>query len=222
MRQIHNLSVAYAETLEPERRLGDGVVHDRRDAPATLVVLGDDRVRKGQCRRVIRSVSASMVLVILAAIWVVWFRPQVLGGSASYVEATTPAMTPAIVQGDIAVVRTQARYHLGDVIAYRRPATRTGAKTEVLGRIAYANPAFGFVVKGDDLPAPDAFHPRGADVVGRVWLHFGRSLLLPLCLVAAAVFVVLMAAAWPGNLARRHPDRGLIEANGRDIRRPAP
>jgi hypothetical protein len=219
------LSVPYVETLEPDRRLlGDRVGRDHGSPRATLTLLDDDRRarqvldprsssgdRAGHRHLVIRSVAASLVLVILAVTWVIWFRPQRFGGPALYVEATTTAMAPDINKDDIAIVRKQVIYRVGDVIAYRHPALRAGAAIEVFGRIVYENPALGLVVKADNAPEPDAFHPRSADVVGAVWFRFGRNLLLPLCLVAAAVFVALVAAAWPRSRPRRHLGRAHIE-----------
>ena len=148
---------------------------------------------RGRARRV----CAATVLAALAVIWVVWFRPQALDGPVSYVQATTPAMNPTIANGDIVAAVPQPSYHPGDIILYRVRAARPGRTVYAIERIVYGTGATGFVVKADNLPAPDGFHPRTADIVGKVWFHYRYSLLLPLCLTVAGIAVMLTIASWP-------------------------
>jgi len=182
-------------SVEPDR------LHPKSTAtaiPRRIRPGGAPRRRAGRARRV----CAATVLGALAVIWVVGFRPQVLGGPVSYVHATTAAMAPTIADGDIVAAVKRSSYHPGDIIVYRVPHARSGAPTHALERIVYASGTSGFVVKADNLPAPDSFHPRAADIVGKVWFHYPHSLLLPLCLTFAAAVVFLAIAAWPRS--RRH------------------
>jgi signal peptidase I len=142
-------------------------------------------------------ILVGLLLVAMAVVWVVWFRPQAIGGSASYVEVTSGAMAPTIPRGDLAVVERQPRYQTGDIVAFRAPSS----PVTVVGRVIGGNATTGFVVKGDGLALAYPFQPRGSDVVGRVWFHVQDQLRWPLIVVAAMAIVVLMVAAWPE---RRH------------------
>ena len=152
-----------------------------------------------QGRRYGRTSLALAVLLGMTAIWVVFFRPQALGGPVTYVEETSAQMAPAIPMGDVVAAKKQPTYKIGDVVLYRVPTAQPGATRIVVGRIAWNDGLQGFVIKGDNAAAPAPFHPHGIDIVGKVWFNFHRSLLLPLVAAFAAAFVGLAIAAWPSR-----------------------
>jgi len=102
-------------------------------------------------------------LLLLGMLW-----PQSLGGRVAYVRVDGHSMDPTFHMGDLAVVRAQTSYAVGDPVAYRIPAGEFGAGALVIHRLIGGSGANGFVTKGDNKNLVDEWHPRTADVVGRV------------------------------------------------------
>jgi signal peptidase len=171
-------------------------------------------------RRLAWRVLAVVLLVGLVVLLFVFFRPQSLGGSTEYVEAHGISMTPTIHDGDVVVVKKQASYQVGDVVAYRIPAGQPGAGEDVVRRIAGGNGASGFVTKGDHNSYTDPWHPKTADVVGKAWFRVSRLLRWVLIVVAGVAVVILVIAAWPRRRRQPPPDvpAGPTSAAGQRIR----
>jgi len=146
-----------------------------------------------------RRVLELIVLVALVGVWAVTLRPQSLGGPALFVLVRGDSMEPAYRTNDLVVVRTEARYGVGDVVAYRVPAGELGAGRLVLHRIVGVGADGRFTLLGDNNPAPDPWRPDPADVAGRAWVGLpGAGQLLafvlgPVTLAALAAAVVVAA-----------------------------
>lgn len=128
-------------------------------------------------RRVARwAVPASAVLGLV--VFVVWFRPPVLGGGTSYVIVSGDSMRPNLRPGDLVIVREQDEYRIGDVLAYRIPdGPLEGGK--VIHRVVGGSATDGFVLRGDNKTDLDLWRPGPADVIGRAGTripHVGRIL----------------------------------------------
>jgi signal peptidase I len=140
-------------------------------------------------------------LVALVLVWAAVFRPERLGGSVDYVMVRGVSMEPAFHTGDLVVVRRQASYRRGDVVAYRVPDGEVGAGATVFHRIVGGSPRQGFETKGDNNPTPDDWYPRPRDILGGKWLLIpkaGNVLAflhdpLPLASLAMGVTVALIA-----------------------------
>ena len=78
-------------------------------------------------------------------------------------------MQPTYNTGDVVIVHVRSAYSVGDVAAYRVPQGQIGAGQIVIHRITGGDPDHGFTFKGDNNSAPDPWHPRQADMVGREW-----------------------------------------------------
>lgn len=144
-----------------------------------------------------------MLLVAMVVVWAVLFRQQGIGGHAAYVEVNTSAMAPTIPKGNLVVVERQSSYQSGDVVAYVVPgAGQPAAPITVVGRIVGGDGTTGFVIKSDNLPAADSVHPTNADVVGKVWFHLRKAFRWPITAAVAALFIVLVIAAWPSRRRR--------------------
>lgn len=112
----------------------------------------------------------AVVTVALVVTWVLLFRPPVLGGTASFVGVNGISMTGTFSNGSLAVVEKESSYHIGDIIAYKIPAGEPGTGQNVIHRIVGGNGTTGFITKGDHNSYTDHFwHPKTADVIGRVW-----------------------------------------------------
>jgi signal peptidase len=109
-------------------------------------------------------------LLILFAGWVVFLRPPSLGGDATYVVIRGSSMLPAFKSGDLVIARAAVTYTIGDALAYRVPPGEIGAGTIVIHRVIGGDGQAGFTLQGDSNNAPDPWHPRLADIVGKAVL----------------------------------------------------
>lgn len=114
-------------------------------------------------------VSAAIVGVF--ALWFVLFRPVAIGGPASYEVVAGVSMEPGLEPGDMVIAQTQPAYGPGDVIVFHVPSDGGPPGPLVIHRIVGGDAETGFIVKGDNKPAPDPWHPKAADIVGRSWIR---------------------------------------------------
>ncbi len=170
-------------------------------------------------------------MLILFAGWIVFLRPLTLGGDATYVVIRGSSMLPAFKGGDLVIARSAAVYTAGDALAYRVPSGEIGAGTIVIHRIIGGDAEAGFTLQGDNNSAPDPWHPRLADIVGKAVLTVpdaGRAIAFlhqPAMLggMAAGVVVMWVFARQPKSKAKpptpaealvRRPDwRAAVRAN---------
>lgn len=106
--------------------------------------------------------AISLVAVVLA--WVV-FAPQPLGGQASYVILNGNSMEPGMRRGDLAIVREQRTYRVGDVVTYRHPQ---------IGPIIHRIIGFEegrYILQGDNNDFIDGHEPTKEEVIGELWIH---------------------------------------------------
>jgi signal peptidase len=117
-------------------------------------------------RAVRRTVSWLVGAALTALLLLMW--PQSLGGRVAYVKVDGHSMDPTFHTGDLAVVRRQSSYQLGDAVAYRIPRGEFGAGALVIHRLKAGDGLNGYVTRGDNRTIDDPWHPRTQDVVGRV------------------------------------------------------
>ncbi len=109
--------------------------------------------------------AGGLTLAVLVAIWAA-FAPPSLGGSTSYVVTDGISMEPRFHTGDLAVVRSQPNYHVGQIVAYYNKAFHT----VVLHRII-AIQGSRYVFKGDNNNFVDFEKPAHSQLIGALWLH---------------------------------------------------
>jgi signal peptidase I len=114
------------------------------------------------------------VSVTVVALWMVLLRPQALGGPAAYLVVRGDSMLPTYESGDLLILHATSDYVFGDVIAYKVPKGEFGEGHLVLHRIVGGDQSSGFVLEGDNNPAPDPWQPKPVDVVGRPWVALPR------------------------------------------------
>ncbi len=144
-----------------------------------------------------------LLLVALLAGWVICLRPSTLGGPVTYVMVNGTSMEPTFHDGDMAIVRKQSSYGVGDIIAYHIE----GGQAIVIHRIVGGDGSSGFETKGDNRSGPDTWRPTHGQIVGKMWVAVpgaGRYLAwirspLPLAAIAGALAttLVLLPASWP-------------------------
>ena len=112
--------------------------------------------------------TAQWMLIAALAPLAFLFWPQSLGGKVAYVKVEGHSMDPTYRFGDLAIVRKQSVYNVGDPVAYRIPTGEFGAGALVIHRLVGGDGVHGFATKGDNRTIKDEWHPRTADVVGKV------------------------------------------------------
>lgn len=135
----------------------------------------------------------ALACLALLGVWFFLLRPAALGGPASYVIVAGRSMEPGLQMHDLAIVRKQDSYGVGDVIAFRVP------EGEVIHRIVGGNADGGFLVKGDNNEEPDLWRPRPSDIEGALWLRVpagGRALEFLAQPANAAIAAGSLAAFW--------------------------
>ena len=109
--------------------------------------------------------SSALALIVLACAWF-YLAPTGLGGSTTYVTTEGVSMQPRFHAGDLALVRSQSSYQVGEIVAYH---SRT-FHTIVLHRIV-ARAGDRYVFKGDHNNFVDFEHPARSQLIGALWLH---------------------------------------------------
>lgn len=156
-------------------------------------------------RKVANFVAFVVVALVLAG-WVVFLRPQSMGGDVSYIVVRGTSMQPIFHTGDLVIVRDQAAYGPGEVVAYRVPEGELGAGQVVIHRIVGEEDGR-FITQGDNNNVRDPWLPAGSDIVGRPWVLLpGVGMVLvaihePAILgaIAAAVVVMVLVGRRPAG-----------------------
>lgn len=168
--------------------------------------------RRGR-RRLVAAVSW-LIAIGLAVGWAVYLRPASLGGPAGYVIVSGTSMEPMMQTGDLAIVRRQADYRVGDVVAYRIPAKDVGGGMLVIHRVIGGHADEGLVLQGDNRDTKDMWRPTTGDVVGTLQWHIPHAgtamFLLRTPLVLAAVLGFF--GFWFVVTSERKPDEDRPEA----------
>lgn len=121
---------------------------------------------------ILRVLGAAAWFLLLIA-WVVFLRPQSLGGPMAYVYVSGNSMFPTLEQGDLVLVGHATQYEPGDVVAYRVPEGQAAEGYIVIHRVV-TRTQDGLVTRGDNATGPDFWRPKSEDMVGRMWLRLPR------------------------------------------------
>jgi signal peptidase I len=104
--------------------------------------------------------------LILLGLLCFWFAPSQLGGLTSYVVTHGTSMEPRFHTGDLALVRSQGGYRVGEIVAYDSRMLHTVVLHRIIGRDGSR-----YVFKGDNNNFVDPEHPKASQLVGALWLH---------------------------------------------------
>jgi signal peptidase len=124
------------------------------------------RLRRTEALRRLRRWGFFLVGALAFAATVFLMLPQQLGGRDTYVIVSGHSMEPTMHNGDLAVIRTESEYHVGDVIAYRVPGHAFDSGAVVIHRIVGGTARTGFTTRGDNNGYNDPWHPRPQDAWG--------------------------------------------------------
>jgi signal peptidase I len=104
-------------------------------------------------------------LIVLGCVWF-YFAPSTLGGSTNYVVTHGISMEPRFHTGDLAIVRSQPTYHIGEIVAYHNKMLHVVALHRIVGREGNR-----YLFKGDNNNFIDPEHPRASQLIGALWIH---------------------------------------------------
>jgi signal peptidase len=145
-------------------------------------------------------------LVALAAWWLL-LRPVSLGGGTSYVVIRGDSMLPVYNTGDLVVLRGASSYKVGDIVGYHVPKGELGEGLLVVHRIVGGDATSGYVLQGDNNPAPDPWQPTVDLIDGTPWVAIpavGRLIAFLHQPAALAALAVSLVVTWQiGSDARR-------------------
>jgi len=174
-------------------------------------------------RQTSKLLSRALGLIVLGSLWF-WFAPTQLGGSTRYVVTHGVSMEPRFHTGDLALVRAQSNYHVGEVVAYDNRMLHT----IVLHRIIAQHGAR-YVFKGDNNNFVDPERPRASQLLGALWLHVPsvgatlqsiRSPLLVGALIAVGMLILTGSVFVRRRRLRRRERRGAAGAHPHPGHRP--
>jgi signal peptidase len=138
------------------------------------------------------------IALLLIAMW-----PASLGGWTSYVIVHGQSMNPTYASGDLVVVREEAHYRIGDIIAYKIPKPSPIAGHMVIHRVKEITPK-GILTQGDNRETEDEWYLHHDDIVGKARVHlalpggeaFWGYVPWAFCLL---IGVGIMWMMWPGR-----------------------
>jgi signal peptidase I len=116
-------------------------------------------------------------------------------------------MLPTYHTNDLVITRQRSSYAKGDIVAYRVPKGQVGAGIVVIHRVIGGSGRTGYLLQGDNNPAPDDWRPKSGDVVGKAWIlgpQAGTLLVLlhaPIALasVAAGIAIAIVVVPQSGS-----------------------
>ncbi len=161
-------------------------------------------------RRIRKVLLSALGLIILGTTWF-YFAPTQLGGSTTYVVTHGISMEPRFHTGDLAIVRSQSNYHVGEIVAYQNRQLHTIVLHRIVGREGDR-----YLFKGDNNNFVDPEHPVASQLIGALWIHIPgvglrlQSIRSPL-VMGILLFVgmlLLTGGAFARTQGRRHRREG--------------
>ncbi len=165
-------------------------------------------MRSSQTRKLL---SRALGLILLGSLCF-WFAPSQFGGGTTYVVTHGISMEPRFHTGDLALVRAQSSYNVGEIVAYDSRMLHTVVLHRIIGRDGSR-----YIFKGDNNNFIDPEHPKASQLVGALWLHIPgagatllsvRSPLLIAALIAVGLLILTSSVYARRRRLRRRERRG--------------
>ncbi|MFH1420351.1 MAG: signal peptidase I [Candidatus Aenigmatarchaeota archaeon] len=120
-------------------------------------------------------IKSKDVLEIVVAFVVAWLFYQGLGFAAGtgmpIVSVVSESMEPVLHRGDLLLVTGAATaddLKIGDVVVYQKPEIPYTIVHRIIGEQTDANGVTGYIIKGDNNPAPDPRTVTFEEIKGKV------------------------------------------------------
>ena len=159
-------------------------------------------------------------LAIVIGFWAV-FAPVKLGGTVTYSITDGISMRPLLVKNDLAVVRIQSSYKVGEVVLYESQVLHK----PVLHRI-YLIQNGNYFFKGDNNNFVDPGYATRSEVLGELWFHvpwvgtilgwFGKPIHSAV-LAGATAMVFVFVTSGTSSTKRRRRRRGSTHRAGHRV-----
>ncbi|MCW3018903.1 MAG: hypothetical protein JWN10_1211 [Solirubrobacterales bacterium] len=156
-------------------------------------------------RQAKKLIALALGLIVLGSLWF-YAAPASLGGSTTYVVTNGVSMEPRFHTGDLAIVRAQSSYHVGEIVAYHNKMFHTIVLHRIVGREGDR-----YLFKGDNNNFVDFEHPLASQLIGSLRLHVAgagadlKSIRSPALVggLVAVGMLLLCGAAFTRNRRRR-------------------
>ena len=112
------------------------------------------------------TVVLALVVAQLAIVAWIFFAPTNLGGSSTYAVTSGISMQPLLYKNDLAIVRAQSTYRVGEVVLYHSAVLGE----PVLHRIILIQNGQ-YYFKGDNNDFVDPGYATRSELVGALWVH---------------------------------------------------
>ena len=99
-----------------------------------------------------------------------FFAPAKLGGSTTYSITDGISMQPLLYKNDLALVRSQSSYHVGEVVLYESQVLHR----PVLHRIILIQDG-NYFFKGDNNDFVDPGYATRSELIGALWVHIPEA-----------------------------------------------
>ena len=169
----------------------------------------------------------------MALAW--WYlAPTNIGGSTRYVVTSGVSMEPRFHSGDLAVVRPENNFRVGQIVAYHSTLLHVTVLHRIIGRDGTR-----YLLKGDHNDFTDPTHPTRTELLGALWLHVPHGGYvfkvvhspIAAAILCAALGLLLVSAgheqerrrrrhASPGSSSRRPKASSMKAAVNQDMPRP--
>jgi signal peptidase I len=163
-----------------------------------------------------RLAAGLAALAVLATFWL-YLAPIQVGGAATYSITAGNSMEPLLHKDNLALVRSQSTYKVGDVVLYQSSVLNE----PVLHRIIVIQDGHYFF-KGDNNGFVDPGYATRSELVGKLWLHvpvvggvlgwIGKPWHATLIAAITTMFLLLGGVT---SRSRRHRRRGPVTARPR-------
>jgi signal peptidase I len=120
-------------------------------------------------RRQLKIIVSIVGVAIFLGLWV-FFAPAKLGGSTTYSITDGISMQPLLYKDDLALIRVQPSYHVGDVVLYQSQVLHK----PVLHRIILIQNG-NYFFKGDNNSFVDPGYATRSELVGKLWVHIPKA-----------------------------------------------
>src|SRR3984957_17137240 len=108
-------------------------------------------------------------VTVFLVLWIL-FAPTKLGGSSTYSITDGISMQPLLYKNDLAIIRSQASYHVGEGVLYDNQVLHK----PVLHRI-YLIQNGNYFFKGDNNGFVDPGYATRSELVGALWFHIPHA-----------------------------------------------
>ena len=113
-----------------------------------------------------RTIALTLAAVAAAGACWVFLAPRQIGGGVDYAVIHGVSMQPKLHAGDLAIIRREPSYAVGQVVAYQSGLLHEVVLHRIIG-VKHGH----YVFKGDNNNFLDPERPTRGQLVGKLWLH---------------------------------------------------